>query len=192
MLGQRNPRSTTLGLRDLLRRESHELYGKFIAIQEQIELKFRNATTTFENSRGSEIHPAVLHIRAIQVNLAQLIGPDILNTLSVFEVFALLCAGVLHDAQVMIDETPGQGHLHLNRVDRFHRTRDYVVRNHRDLDLSMHEATIVGELCRAHGMPTLEYLESQSYSLRGFGEIRVPFISALLRMATVLDLAPTL
>ena len=128
----------------------------------------------------------VKHAQSVQACLGRLIPPDLPQALSAFEVFALMSASLLHDIGMLLTEDEGETSERI-RIDHFHRSRRFVLKNHAKLGLSEHEAKVIGEICRAHGMPNLDYLAGRVYSLHRFGEIRVPLLSALLRLADVLD-----
>ncbi|MFC1597458.1 hypothetical protein ACFL5Q_05920, partial [Planctomycetota bacterium] len=68
------------------------------------------------------------------------------------------------------------------------RSQEFVEKNRKALGFERHEARIIGEICAAHGMPTLDYLRHQDYSLHPHGSIRLPLLAALLRLADLLDM----
>lgn len=161
--------------------KSRRLAGTFRAVQK----KAAEQLLPFTQLPGFTDH-GVKHAMNVQENLCRLIPRDLPEPLSAFEIFALLCATVLHDVGMLVSNVPGEPSREI-RVDHFKRSQQFVIRNYAELGLSEQQARIVGEICRSHGMPNLDYLAGQLYSLRPFGEIRVPLLSALLRLADILD-----
>lgn len=74
------------------------------------------------------------------------------------------------------------------RLDHARRSQLFVEKNRKELGLNRHEATIVGEICGAHGVASLDYLLAGDFSVYPFGQVRVPLLAALLRLADLLDL----
>ncbi|UCG58832.1 MAG: helix-turn-helix domain-containing protein [Phycisphaerales bacterium] len=110
------------------------------------------------------------------------------DPLSGFELFSLLSAAILHDVGMAVSKSSAERTQDI-RVDHFNRSRELIIKNQEELGLSEHEARIIGEICRAHGMPNLSYLEGQVFSVHRYGEVRVPLLSACLRLADALDIS---
>jgi AraC-like DNA-binding protein len=127
------------------------------------------------------------HGLSVQENLRRLIPASMPDPLSAFEMFALMSATLLHDVGMILTKDEDE-QISQVRVDHYLRSQDFVLKNRNALRFSEHEAVVIGELCRAHGMPTLSYLDDQPYSLMGHGAVRVDLLSALLRLADYLDL----
>lgn len=151
----------------------------------------------FEANGSDFVEPHVrVRARRIQNNLSRLMPEDLRTPLSPFEVFVLVYATQLYDVGIRWNIDQGQESEDFRsedfRVDVFNRSRQFVIAHKSDLCLSAHEARIIGEVCRAHGMTNLDYLAGQLFSVSPYGEIRVELLSALLRLAAVLDLPAVL
>ncbi len=168
-------------LRDLLADATPSLFQRY----QQIEQKILNDILPLNTPPGYTDH-GPKHAHNVQENLRKLLPSQLDEPLSGFELFALLLATMLHDVGMILSRS-GDEKLSQIRVNHAERSRDFVIQRHGDLGLSRHEAFHIGELCHAHGMPTLDYLQGQPFSLSG-SPVRVPLLSALLRLADYLDL----
>jgi len=126
------------------------------------------------------------HALNLQNILARLVSPGLHEPLGPFEVFVLLAATLLHDVGMLVSKREKEG-AELVRLDHAHRSRDFIIKMRRALQFTEHEAKIIGEVCRAHGMETLDYLTGSTFSLSPHGEVRVQLLSGLLRLADALD-----
>lgn len=175
--------SNSIGsLKGALRKSAPRLYSRFTTIEQRIAADLHPfATPGYFTDHGAK------HAAAVQENLGRLLPTRMPEPLTPFELFALLLATALHDIGMVLPHSPGE-RLADVRLDHYIRSRNFIVKRHESLGLSEHEAIVVGELCRAHGMPNLGYLNTQHLSLRGHGSVRVQLLSALLRLADYLDL----
>lgn len=129
----------------------------------------------------------LIHAKAVQYNLGRLIPRQMSEPLTPFELFVLLSATVLHDVGLVMPRPPDEVGREIS-IDHYNRSKEFVDKYRAELNLSRYEAFIIGELSRAHGMPNLKYLEGEPFSLTGYGDVRVPLLSALLRLADALDI----
>ncbi len=132
----------------------------------------------------------VKHSKILEDILAKLIPQNMIEPLTPFEIFSLLTASLLHDIGMFVKKVPDESVTEI-RVDHYNRSREFVLSNKDALGLSRHEAIVIGEICRAHGMPNLSYLEeedSEIISLDNYGKIRISLLSALLRVADILEI----
>lgn len=145
------------------------------------------------------------HARNVIANLERLIPRAMPEPLTPFEIFAVLAAAYFHDTGMILSTQSGgksslrrkgspKDHWDEMRIDLYNRSREFVVDNREYIKaeneksgLSLHEARIIGEICRAHAMPNLTYLGNFEFSIKTHGIVRVPLLSALLRMADALD-----
>jgi hypothetical protein len=166
------------------------LHRRFIVLRQELETNI----LPLNQLPGYTDH-GVKHARNIQESLGRLIPNHIPEPLTAFEIFVLLCATLLHDVGMQLNRTPDEPADQI-RSDHYIRSRDFVLKNNKGLGLSDHEARIVAEVCRAHGMPNLDHLDSTDPSIHGHGTVRMRLLSALLRLADILDLtaerAPTI
>lgn len=174
--------SETYALGRLLASQSLELYERFTSLAKKAE----NDLLPFAQLPNFTDH-GVKHAHNVQENLSNLIPSTMAEPLSPFELFCLLCAALLHDVGMVVLKSPQEKPFQI-RIDHYNRSREFVIENNKILSLSEHEAHIIGEICRAHGMPNLNYLESSMFSVRKYGEVRVQLLSALLRLADALDM----
>ncbi|HUU19327.1 MAG TPA: helix-turn-helix domain-containing protein [Sedimentisphaerales bacterium] len=128
------------------------------------------------------------HLRNLIQYLSDIIPDEIPEPLSAFELFSLLCAAMLHEKGRQ-EAAQHDQKLSPAVIDRINLARKDIIQNHEHLGLTEHEAWIIGEVCRAQDMPDLRYLMGEEFSLNGYGRarIRVPFLSALLRLAHALE-----
>ena len=175
-----NPRDSRW-LRGLLAREAPELERRLVDLGRKLQGEvFPFAQRSNFTEHGGR------HARNVQDNTARLIPSAMPEPLTPFEIFALLCAALLHDVGMITARRPNES-ISRVRVDHFNRSRDVIRTHHDALGFSRHEAEIIGEICRAHGMPNLDYLSGPSPSLRNWGEVRQQLLSAFLRLADILD-----
>lgn len=165
-----------------LKAHSEALSARFVQLCDKI----REHVQPFTQLQDFTDH-GVKHARKVQENLSRLVPQQLREQLTPFEIFVLLCASCLHDVGMMMAKTVGEPTERI-RMNHFLRSRQFVEKNHRELGLDRHEATIIGEICAAHGMPSLDYLRENDYSLHPHGRIRVPLLAALLRLADLLDM----
>jgi AraC-like DNA-binding protein len=168
-------------LRDLLAETASSLFHRYVEIEQSILRDVLPHCTP----PGYTDH-GLKHAQNVQENLRDLLPNQLSEPLSGFELFALLLATMLHDVGMILSRC-GDEQLPQIRVNHSERSRDFVNERRGDLGLTQHEAFIIGALCHAHGMPTLDYLQGQPFSLSG-SPVRVPLLSALLRLADYLDL----
>ncbi len=170
------------GLRKLLSDLPGELYIRYDSIEKKATKDF----LPFTQPPDFTDH-GIKHSMNVQENLKRLIPERIPNPLTPFEIFALLSASLLHDVGMVISKSSDETSFDI-RVDHYNRSREFILKTHKELNLSEHEAAIIGEICRSHGMANLEYLDNKPFSLYGHGTVRVVLISALLRLADILDI----
>ncbi len=175
-------RDGRLCLLKYLYNRSEELSGRLAAL----EKKAVESLLPFTQLEDFTDH-GVKHAYNVQENLWRLIPREMPEPLSPFELFCLLCAVTLHDVGMATSKSPNERAWQI-RLDHFERSRDFVIENQKELNLTEHEALIVGEICRAHGMPNLKYLEEPVFSIHKYGTVRVPLLSAFLRLADSLDM----
>ena len=168
-------------IREIISAQSSELWNRFKVMERKVEeniLPFVHLPDYTDHGKK--------HSQAIEHNLSRLIPTNMSQPPTAFECFALLCAVLLHDAGMVVTKSSEEKAWEV-RVDHFNRSRDFIITHCSDLGLSSHEARVIGEICRAHGMPNLNYLIGATFSIQKYGEVRVPMLSAFLRLADILD-----
>ena len=169
-------------LENLLRKQSKELYVRLCLMEE----KTSKDLLPFAQLPDFTDH-GIKHARSVQQILSDLIPKRMPEPLTAFEIFCLLSAAILHDVGMLVKKSSGEP-LWETRIDHYNRSKEFVVQNHESLGFSEHEAQFIGEICRAHGMPNLNYLDGGEYSIRKLGSIRIRLLCALLRLADALDI----
>jgi AraC-like DNA-binding protein len=167
--------------RDMLAKTDPALFHRYVQIEQYILKDILPLCTP----PGYTDH-GLKHALNVQENLRRLLPAELFEPLSGFELFALLLAAMLHDVGMALSRS-GDEPLPQIRVNHSERSRDFVMERHSSLGLTQHEAFIIGAICHAHGMPALDYLQGQPFSVSG-SRVRVPLLSALLRLADYLDL----
>lgn len=132
------------------------------------------------------------HSRNVLENLNDLVPPRLMAELNRLEVFSLAAAAWLHDIGMMYllrGEDPGNDEV-VRRIRNEHHARsEKLIHSRRFPEVRAlftgPERNIVGIICRAHGLRSVEDL--REWSVKGYGTIRVPYLAALLRLADVCD-----
>ncbi len=160
---------------------SSELCHRYQAIEAKVGtvvLPFAQLTDFTDHGLG--------HAHGVQRKLSLLIPDELEASFTPFELFALLCATLLHDVGMAMTRVAHEDSASV-RLDHYNRSRRFVIDNRDALALTEHEARLIGEICRSHGMPNLDYLDVQSFSIEERGEVRLRLLCALLRLADILD-----
>lgn len=156
---------------------------------EVIEKKIKENILPFVNLPDFPDH-GVKHSQIIEDLLSELAPQKMVEPLTPGEVFCVLLASLLHDTGYFMKRVFDESAAEI-ASDHFQRSREFVLKNKEVLGLSQHEAAVIGEICRAHGMVNLDYLEplnSATVSLAPHGKIRLSLLSALLRVADILEI----
>ena len=168
-------------LRNILKDKNLELYGKLLNIEEKAKSLLTYTAGKFPYYTP---HDFVTHSRNVEENLNWIIDDDIKEKFNPYEIFFLLVAAWLHDWGMIgeKDEDP-------KKIRTIHnlRTEKYLEKLHDKVYLSLHEARIVGKICRGH---TKEDLMEDYYADTIFGAslpIRVRFLTSCLRIADECD-----
>ncbi len=174
-----------MNIREELKKASSDLIRRL----EGLEKKAIEDVLPFVNLPDFTDH-GIKHSKTLEDLLSKLIPEKMAEPLIPFEIFSLLMASLLHDTGMFMKKIPDEGITEI-RIDHYNRSREFVLNNKDALGLSKHEAIVIGEICRAHGMPNLSYLEkedSEIISLDNYGKVRISLLSALLRVADILEI----
>lgn len=189
-----NKTHNELSLEEVLSEKDHILYEKFRTIKHVVLDEFLGGRlpkiSAYKDKRDPLPKIRVYrdkHCPNMLNNLSYLIPENMPDPLSGFEIFCVLCASLLHNIGELIADKEGKEKSKI-KIDRYMRSKEFIDKRRQELNLSPYEASLIGEICRAQGMPNLDYLEKLEYSIRNYGEIRVDLLSALLRLAEALDI----
>jgi YesN/AraC family two-component response regulator len=172
----------TMGLRPLLKEKSKELYGRFHASWKFSQEEYLQYITAENYTDHGE-----KHVLTIEKNISILLTEPARNNLSGFEMFCLLSACSLHDIGMIIKKESNES-IDITRAEHHVRARSLLKERYREFHLNQHEAAVIGEICCGHGLPSLDELEIQDWSVEPFGNVNVLFLTALLRIGDLLDL----
>jgi AraC-like DNA-binding protein len=109
--------------------------------------------------------------------------------LTTYEIFLLLSAICLHDVGMLVSKDEYE----TDEVIRFKhpvRSKKFIQRSAKDLNLDENEAAIIGEICQAHGLESIDYLEKSEFSefsFKTYGVVRIDLLAVLLRLTDILD-----
>lgn len=172
----------------LFQRNYPKLYNRY----EELEIKVISDLLPFVQLPDYTDH-GIKHIRNVQSILGRLMPIQMHSPLNSMEYFVLLSSVLLHDVGMATKKTINES-TSQTRIVHSDRSGEFVIKLADTLNLSEHEAIIIGEICQSHGMADLKYLDKKEYSINN-NEIRIQFLSALLRLADILDItsdrAPT-
>jgi AraC-like DNA-binding protein len=185
--------SCSLSLRFKLKESGHTkplleklslLTDKLFSLDEYLELKGAGLITKDfdafkkDNDRRSE---------DVENKLAELIPGFLYKSLTPFEIFVLLYSLRLYEIGMFIEKKTFVRKL-VRKLEYFNQSRDFIVDHRSYFGLTLHEAVVIGEICRAQGIRNFQYLEEKPFSIRNYGKIRVSVLAALLRLASALSI----
>jgi len=167
--------------RKILKDRNPELHGKLLNIEKKAQSLLTYTAGKFPYYTP---HDFVTHSRNVEENLNWIIDDEVKEKLNSHEIFFLLISAWLHDWG-MIGEK-GENPEEIRAIHNV-RTEKYLEKLHDKVYLSLHEAQIVGKICKGH---TKENLLDDYYSDIIFGAnipIHVRFLTACLRIADECD-----
>jgi len=128
----------------------------------------------------------ISHSMNILFNLERLLPESVINEFNDFELFALVASAFLHDVGMAMTESQNESD---NETRKYHtnRSRVFIEREYEILNISFHEAEIVGVICEAHGRKNLNYINDEDYSIKHCDNPRVSLLASLLRLGDILD-----
>ena len=126
------------------------------------------------------------HSKNIQSVISLLLPDDILNSMNCFEIFFLIASSLLHDIG-MIKTIESNENINSVRNNHAIRSKEIIEREYEKFLIDSHEAEIIGIVCEAHCMPSLDYIDDSLYSVRGYDNPRIRFLAVLLRLGDILD-----
>lgn len=166
-----------------LKNQSEDLFERYKVMYKQAVAEYYS----FADFPNYTDH-GVRHAHSVQDNLSQIIPKELPDPLTPFELFALLSASLLHDVGMMSSESKEQQKVDI-RTEHEIRTENFLLKKKDPLNLSQTEAELLSEVCRTHRKSDLSDLENLDFSIQKYGTIRVRFLSALLRLADILDVS---
>jgi hypothetical protein len=133
------------------------------------------------------------HCEAVEINLNELIPDNIKQNMNEYEIFLLLSSVLLHDIGIMCAVKKDEKTEEI-RSNHHERSREFVLKNLTDL-LNFPERLIIGEISYAHRdsvpIENLGYAKSVRHSKLGDVNVRVQFLSSLLRFSDACDICHT-
>jgi hypothetical protein len=172
--------SYEISLFKLIEHRDKELYGRLLQIKKKAEALLTYTHGKFPYYTPHDFH----HSASVEENLNWLIPDDIKDKMNSYEIFFLICAAWLHDWGMigMHSEDP------VNIRDEHHiRTERYFEKMYDKVDLSEHEARIIGRISKGHRKVDLNAKEYDDIIFGQSIRIRTRFLSALLRIADECD-----
>lgn len=165
----------------LLQTRAEEFHGKVVALVSAM----KSGRKPFDSN--SHLTKDILH-EAIRLAgfLNQFVADGLQQPLSTTEVFVLVYAVLLHDVSFLTCRSGAR----TMRVDYFDQSRQFVTEHSKRLRLNSDEASAIGEICRAQGMPSLAYLSERVPGKSEYEGIRLDLLAALLRLARALRVTP--
>lgn len=165
----------------LLQQKSHHLFTRYNNIKEMAVSGFQRHATMV----GYLTDHGPLHYANIEANLELLLPNDSKETLAPEEIFLLFCGVHFHDIGLLAEKQSDEPWTNI-RKDHVERTYDYIDQFYEDWGFNRFEAYALKNICLGHGgnklydLPKIEVIHRSN--------VRIQFLSALLRMADELDI----
>lgn len=173
--------SYEISLLKLIEHRDKELYGRLLQIRKKAE-----ALLTYTHGKFPYYTPHDFHHSAdVEENLNWLIPDNIKDKMNPYEIFFLINAAWLHDWGMIgtHDEDPIK-----IREEHHIRTEQNFEKMYDKLNLSEHEARIIGRISKGHRKVDLNTKEYDDIIFGPSIRIRRRFLSALLRIADECDI----
>lgn len=162
-----------LGLRQYLKAENSDLFYEF----ERIRKKAEGGLLDYQTIYGDTVN-GLAHVKDVEAKLDRLIPDDTKAQLSDFEVYLLLSAVYLHD----IGKIRQEYYAHHSQI-----SQETIDKCHTMLGIdNEHVATVIAWIAYGHGNDSIDSVPGE-YSIAGYGEARVGFLAALLRLGDELS-----
>lgn len=173
--------SYEISLAKVLENRDLELYGRLLKIRKDAEplLSYTHGNFPYYTPHGFS------HSTNVEENLNWLVPDPIKEKMKTYELFFLIIAAWLHDWGMVGEDGDNAEAI---REEHHIRTEANFEKHHTKLDLSEHEARIIGRICKGHRKVDLN---TPDYDDVVFGQdirIRRRFLSALLRIADECDI----
>jgi len=166
--------SYEISLLKLVEHMDKELYGRLLQIKKSAE-----ALLTYTHGKFPYYTPHDFHHSAnVEENLNWLIPDDVKDKMNSYEIFFLICAAWLHDWGMI--GTHGEDPINI-RDEHHIRTERYFEKMYDKLNLSEHEARIVGRISKGHRKVDLNAKEYDDIIFGQSIRIRTRLLSALVR-----------
>lgn len=174
-----SPRVPSGQVEQRLSQVAPELFNRFVEIQAKVI-----GSLSGRQQKSDDTESGAKHLRSVQQLLDRLVPLNKLQNYNPIELFVLLVAVYLHDI--------GKSLNRKGDVDVHHAItgRDAIVRVAADLDIEEPEALAAGYLVEGHGLDEIGRLPEKT-GVYPYGEIRIRYLSALLRLADDLDMCFT-
>lgn len=173
--------SYEISLLKLIENRDKELYGRLLQIRKRAEPLLSYTHGKFPYYTPHDF----FHSTNVEENLNWLIPDNIKDKMNSYEIFFLINAAWLHDWGMIgtHDEDP------IKIRDEHHiRTEQYFDKMYDKLNLSEHEARIIGRISKGHRKVDLNTKEYDDIIFGQSIRIRRRFLSALLRIADECDI----
>lgn len=179
-------------LREILKNKSPEYFSKFSHIENNVKNVASRVRTIFSTYTNHDIN----HLQNVECYVNEIVNETSSKKLTVDEIFCLLSAVWLHDIGMIPvdDEIKKFNSMSKNEREKFTqkirenhhlRSKLYVEKHEKELNLNEDESTIIGNICKGHRKVNLTNLKD------GFLEnkIRVNSLASILRLADECDVS---
>jgi len=173
--------SYEISLVDLLKNKNPDLHGRLADIRKKAKTLLSYTHGTFPYYTPHDF----FHSESVEDNLNWLIPDPIKNEMNSHELFFLITAAWLHDWGMVSEEGEDPEAI---RDEHHIRTENNFESLYNTLQLSSHEAQIVGRISKGHRKVDLNSDEYADVVFSQNIKIRRRFLSALLRIADECDI----
>ena len=173
-------RARSSSLAKYLRSMSKKLFVRYEAIAQEVAEGLQRYTGLI----GYLPDHGEKHIENLIETLDVLVPNNVKEELNTQEIFLLLCSVHFHDVGLLYEKQEGEDWLAV-RKDHPDRAYDYIHEYYQDWGLSKAQAYALQNICLGHSGETLYELPEDT--MVGRSEVRIRFLSALLRLADELD-----
>lgn len=179
-------------LREILKNKSPEYFSKFLHIENNVKNVASRVRTIFSTYTNHDIN----HLQNVESYVNEIVNEKSSKKLTADEIFCLLSAVWLHDIGMipLDDDIKKFNNMSNNEREKFTqkirdnhhlRSKLYVEKHERELNLNEDESEIIGNICKGHRKINLTNLKD------GFLEnkIRVNILASILRLADECDVS---
>jgi len=167
-------------LRGILSQRNGELFQAFTKTEQKVKKEILDHLS----QDGFTSHGAS-HSANVERKIDELVPTPVKESLTSIEIYLLLSAVYLHDIGMASRDFSGQSIAEIRSTHHV-RSRSTIIEKYLDLYLEESIAFRIADICLAHGLHSLDEFEDMDY-IDGYGDIRLKFIMALLRIGDLLD-----